>query len=110
MERIVDGSNLDNLTWILVHFLQFNGGIPTNNIVNKLVSLAQMEFDCFERNLKWNSIQLCKYYTPFIVEMHDMTQQCNLVVQIANYFKILKPQVILVWVFFLKLKETPWVY
>jgi len=54
MERIVDGSNLDNLTWILIHFLRFNGVIPTNNIVNKLVSLAQMEFDRFERSLKWN--------------------------------------------------------
>jgi hypothetical protein len=57
MERIVDGSNLDNLTWILVHFLQFNGGIFTNNIVNKLVSFGtngvwlfwkefKMEFQC----------------------------------------------------------------
>jgi len=40
MEKIVDGSNLDNLTWILVHFSQFNGGILTNNIVNKLVSFG----------------------------------------------------------------------
>jgi hypothetical protein len=54
MEWIIDGSNLDNLTRILVHFLQFNGGIPTNTIVNKLVFLAQMEFDYFERSLKWN--------------------------------------------------------
>jgi hypothetical protein len=54
MEWIVDGSNLDDLRRILVHFLQFNGGIPTNNIVNKLVSLAQMELDYFEKNFKWN--------------------------------------------------------
>ncbi len=54
MQWIIDGSNLDNLSRILVHFLQFNGGIPTNNIVNKLVFLAQMEFDYFERSLKWN--------------------------------------------------------
>jgi hypothetical protein len=80
MERVVNGSNSNNLTHVFINSLVINGGFFQENIVNKLVSFGTNGVNMFQG--MWNGIlvQLHINYAPFIMGMHCMDHWCNFVV------------------------------
>lgn len=48
MKQIVDGSNLDNLTKVLMSFVKICEGISKENITNKLVSFGANGVSVFQ--------------------------------------------------------------
>jgi hypothetical protein len=47
MERIINISSFDNLKNVLIHSLMIHGGIPLENITNKLVSFVANGINVF---------------------------------------------------------------
>ncbi len=65
--------------WVLMNFLKLCGRISKEHITNKLVSFGADGVSVLQE--MWNGIimQIQQDYTPFVVGMHCMAHQCNLV-------------------------------
>jgi hypothetical protein len=80
LENIVDGIRCYKLTVVIVCFLTAFGGLIEVNIVNKVVCFEGNDVTMFPRLKKGVIIELIVKLNPYIVNIHCMAHQCNLII------------------------------
>jgi hypothetical protein len=78
--QVLEGSNVDNLTKVIVDSLLTYSGISESNLASKLVCFGVDGVTTFQ-GPKTNVITQLKKNTPFMLGVHCVTHQTNLVVQ-----------------------------
>ncbi len=80
LEKILDGGMFDNLIVVIIHSLVIFGGMLETNIANKVLCFGVDNVIVFQGLKTGVIVQLINKHYPFIVRIHRMTHQCNLVV------------------------------
>jgi hypothetical protein len=81
LQWVVNGATFDNLTIAIVRFLIHLGGISRIDIVNKVVCFKANHVIVFQGLKTCIIVQLMNKHNAYIVGIHCMAHQCNLVVQ-----------------------------
>lgn len=81
LENIVDGITSYKLIYVIVCFLIIFGGLIKVNIVNKVVCFEGNDVTMFQGLKKGVIVELMVEDSPYIVNIHCMAHQCNLIIQ-----------------------------
>jgi hypothetical protein len=81
LENIVDGITSYKLIYVIVCFLIIFGGLIKVNIVNKVVCFEGNDVTMFQGLKKGVIVELMVKHSPYIVNIHCMAHQCNLIIQ-----------------------------
>ncbi len=77
LERIINGSTFDKLTFVIICYFSNFGGMSKIDIANKVVYFGVDNVTIFQ-GLKTNVIvQLVNKHCPFVLGIHCVAHQCN---------------------------------
>ncbi len=80
LQRMIDGSIANNLTFLIIQSLVEYGGLSEVNIARKLICFSVDEVTIFHRVKSGVTIQLMQKHVPFVSDVHYMVHCTNLVV------------------------------
>jgi hypothetical protein len=91
LQKVVNGATFDNLTIAIVCFLIHLGGILGIDFANKVVCFIANHVIILQGLKTCVIVQLMNKHNAYIVGIHCMTHQCNLVVQtLSSLFLVAK--------------------
>jgi hypothetical protein len=84
LDRVIEGSRNDNLIKVIMEALMIGGGVPRDQIAQKLICFGANGVDVFQGVKSGVTKQIKKNYAPHSIGAHCMAHCTNLVMQILS--------------------------
>jgi len=89
LQRMIDGSIVNNLTFLIIQSLVEYGRLNEVNVARKLICFGVDEVTIFNGVKSGVTIQLMQKHVPFVSDVHYMAHCTNLVVHNLSGLKLL---------------------
>jgi len=88
--HVLEAFGSDNFTKVIMEALTIGGGMPKDQIVNKLMSFRTNDINVFQNTKSNVTKQIQDDYAPFSTGVHCMAHQTNLAMQTLSAIPLVK--------------------